>query len=216
MCKLQTCCCGCSLETGTFLIGIYSGIQSLLIAGVGVWLIVLDGEEKRGEQGTTRYDSNQSRGLGFMGGLGVALIVIGAIAILITALLFVGVQTKRSGYLLAWLVANGVYIGLCTLGVLGSFLNGNMLQALLNIAVLTLDCYLWSVVNSFYHLLRQPTGTVLVQASAVGVIVAGTGDFAPVQHQARMNDYDQPPAYSPDTMSPHGYDCKADHPSKVV
>ncbi|EFX85636.1 hypothetical protein DAPPUDRAFT_127578 [Daphnia pulex] len=157
--KVNHCCCGCSLQTGTKIIG-WLYLVSEIIAIVMLVLVEVLPEEQTSQ--TTTSETGNSETFAIME---ITSIVTAAIKILVTVpLLIAAYKNSRPMLLLPWLICAIVTalmaIGTGIASVINSsgketFFNEIIANTVVNFLGSALTIYYWIVVYSFYRRLRE-------------------------------------------------------------
>uniref|UniRef100_A0A1B6CXA8 G-protein coupled receptors family 1 profile domain-containing protein n=1 Tax=Clastoptera arizonana TaxID=38151 RepID=A0A1B6CXA8_9HEMI len=142
---LKECCCGCSLNTGSMIIGYISLISTLILAGV---------------TSTNIYNAEHSSKIGFIEtAIQISIVVVNILIAIASLLLIIGTHRRQSGYIIPWLVAAiitvpvdcvslGIMLGKLAIGVFNP-----KVYALFSHVSITI--YFFFVVFSYYREIKN-------------------------------------------------------------
>jgi len=150
---VTSCCCGCSLAQGTVGTGIFSLIRSLASVALGIVFLKAEPEDFLNEQEDKRIEKYQRMfWKSWAETVGAGLIAEGIVMLLATLFLFVGVKTKKRGYLLPWLIIMGFSFAVSIPSGIYNLVTGhmNIISLVFVLAMLSIMIYLYIVVLSFY------------------------------------------------------------------
>lgn len=160
-----SCCCGCTLAQGTVATGIVSVIRAAISLVCGGILIDasphdLDLDELKKQYPTrSREEIEEAARIAFRA-MGWGFIADGVLVLFVSILLFVAVKTKRKGYLLPWIVLQGIAFFLATPTVVYRVVTGGfpLPIAIVALGTVSLMIYLYIVVLSYYKSLAVFAG----------------------------------------------------------
>ncbi|XP_069679839.1 uncharacterized protein [Periplaneta americana] len=120
--SVDRCCCGCSLRTGTIIIGAYILTCSVVMTVFGsVCLAVVCELSHRQDFNVTREEDIPAQEITNEKEMLISAIVVGAVQTIVNVLLLVGVKKEERRLVLVWLVSYVILFALSLLGLLTSF-----------------------------------------------------------------------------------------------
>ncbi|XP_046647247.1 uncharacterized protein LOC124337192 isoform X1 [Daphnia pulicaria] len=149
-CKLNQCCCGCSLRTGAIAISVFSLISSV-VSIIRMALVIF------------ALQSNSSNAAKMLYNLSVGQLVVAVVTIVMTILLLVAaVKNRMPNLMLPWIVVQIVsiivmFLYLIILAIVGA--NIGVVEILIACVGGALGFYFWLVVLSYYQELKANATT---------------------------------------------------------
>ncbi|PSN58268.1 hypothetical protein C0J52_00149 [Blattella germanica] len=160
--KVDQCCCGCTLRTGTILIGTYYIISSCAVLAVcTMGIIMLKDGDNNGTAEAVNVTEHYMKGRGnrhdlpsleYTNGIATMFLmfsVSSTISVLLNCMLLLGTRKGNIRLIYIWIVAHVIYLVVSVVGLLT-----NMFMSLLNPSerVGSVGTSLMSIVLTFYFL----------------------------------------------------------------